>query len=245
MIRCCPVCSASTTFLFTKDFDGDCGLRSVVYHRCTDCGFVFSPTIYGLTDAEWESANAAFHFYQHATANPTYDKGWSVRLERQTATLSHLARSGVIPTIKPWLDFACGGGHLVKLLGYERVRVLGYDPYMVPDNGIRVVTADALTHGAFDCVIATSVVEHFRGMEAFERLASLVSDTGVLVLHTSVCNRYPANPSWFYYLPVHCSFFTEDALGILANRYGFHSRTYAIGGDLHLWARSPRYFDTK
>ncbi|MES9862393.1 MAG: hypothetical protein ABW138_16300, partial [Candidatus Thiodiazotropha sp. 4PDIVS1] len=49
----------------------------------------------------------------------------------------------------------------------------------------------------------------------------------------------PRDPNWFYLLPVHTLFFTNKAMKILFNKWGFSCSLYAVDARLWLWFRQP------
>ena len=108
-----------------------------------------------------------------------------------------------------------------------------YEKYL-PD-----VTADYLTdadieRGNFGVVITTSVVEHVMEMDTLDTIANSVHpERGVFAMHTWVGETVPADPGWFYLLPVHVSFFTNEAMRILMKRWGFVASVYVV--DARMW----------
>ncbi len=50
-------------------------------------------------------------------------------------------------------------------------------------------------------LINSAMFEHIRNREHLEHVNSLVSDEGVLILHTIVCENIPKDPDWFYIMP--------------------------------------------
>lgn len=236
----CPVCSGKTVFHMVKDFKGRCDLNLVNYVQCETCGFVFSPTMYDLSEEEFMRVNASFHASFLTEADCPEDPNWLVRLKKQSIELFKLFKSGIIRSELPWLDYACGNGRLIKHLqdlGFSNI--VGYEPYMrdtIPPE-IPLITDKELQPGRFDCVISTSFLEHVRDLEVIAWMSKLVSSKGVLIFHTYVGEQIPADPNWFYLLPTHCSFFTDGALAILFERHGFKSATHVSRGNMHVWSR--------
>jgi len=236
----CKVCSSQTIFHLTKDFNGYCTLNLVVYVRCKTCGFVFSPTMYKLSEEEFMLVNASFHHLILTEADCSEDPNWLLRLKKQSIELFRLFEAGIIRSELPWLDYACGNGRLIRHLqdlGFSNI--VGYEPYMkdtiLPE--VPTIADKDLQPGRFDCVISTSFLEHVRDLAVIERMSKLVSSKGAFIFHTYVDEQIPADPNWFYLLPTHCSFFTDGALAILFERHGFKSATHIARGNMHVWSR--------
>lgn len=119
--------------------------------------------------------------------------------------LSDACKIGLLKKGK-WLDYACGDGKLSDYLkNKHNIFISNYDRYMPQQKNY--VDCDQLIPGTFDFVITTSVFEHFTLREQFDSVNTAVnSEDGVLGIHTVVCGNIPNDPSWFYFLPVHCSF---------------------------------------
>ncbi|MET0065281.1 MAG: class I SAM-dependent methyltransferase [Candidatus Thiodiazotropha sp.] len=220
----------------TKSFE--CyGLDRVNYERCTECGCVHARTLLDLSEAEWGNLCRAYHGgYRGQGVNP-HDPRASQRLDRQAEVLLALSQQGMLPTQSEWLDFGCGEGELLNRLNQSGLRVSGYDPYW--DAASHLSPADLLP-GRFPVVLNTATLEHLRDRESLDRLGSLVSDHGVLALHTLVRGEIPSDPDWFYLLPVHTLMFTNRAMSLLFEQWSFDCSLYAIEARLWLWFRQPR-----
>lgn len=227
----CPVCGHATDPFLTKDFKGDTGLGLVEYVRCTDCGFVYAPTIYRMGPEEFAALNARFHAYLDGEGSPPWDPAWETRMAAQRALLLDLA-----PELPGrWLDYACGDGRLTAGLGLD---VVGYDPYR-STAAIPLVGDDELAApGAFSCVLSTAFFEHVRDIGVIKSMASLVAPDGAFVIHTEVVTVVPRRYNWFYFLPTHCSVFTKNAFAHLAADCGFARTEYHPAADMHVWWRS-------
>jgi hypothetical protein len=107
---------------------------------------------------------------------------------------------------------------------YDRYLPLGAEGFLEDDD---------LVPGGFGLVITTSVFEHVRGVEPLDEVDRLVAADGVMALHTLVRGEVPADPDWFYFLPVHTTFFTNRALEALVHRWGYTASSYHV--DARLW----------
>ena len=74
-------------------------------------------------------------------------------------------------------------------------------------------------------------------MGTLSEIVDLVADAGVMAVHTLVRESIPPDPSWFYLLPVHCSFFTNKSMQILFDKWGFESSIYHIESRMWFWFR--------
>lgn len=232
----CIICGADTRPAFAKRFDTH-GLGSVEYGRCVACGFTFSQTHARMTPATWESLNAASHAaYQGTDADPG-DPRWRTRLEAQARVIDDAARIGLLDAEGRWLDYACGDGKLADALANHHGRMLlKYDRYM--GRGAGYLREDALAPGGFDLVVTTSVFEHLMHRADFDAIHGLVSPTGVLGIHTLVCETVPDDPTWFYLVPVHCAFHTNRSMQVLFEQWGYTSSVYVVDAQLWLWFKT-------
>jgi hypothetical protein len=232
----CLICNGAMAYYFSKTFDGF-GLAKVDYWRCSGCGFALSKTHADMTDREWAALNHEYHStYQGTDSNPD-DPRWVARLESQATVLDDAARTGLLGTQGQWLDYACGDGKLSDLLAGRGRRLLKYDRYMQRRKDY--LSEGELRPRRFGLVLTTSVFEHFTRREQFDAVEKLVAEDGVLGLHTMVCERVPADASWFYLLPVHCAFHTNKSMSILFEQWGFRSSVYHVDSRLWFWFRGP------
>ena len=232
----CEICAGTCRFDFSKRFDAF-GLDEVDYWRCHDCGFVLSRTHAGMSPERWEQLNAACHAaYQGQAANPL-DPKWKSRLAAQAKALAELAQAGLVDGAGRWVDFGCGDGSLSDLLAAEHGLRLGkYDAYMAGDAGY--FADDDLRPRNFDLLITTSVFEHLTRRGDWDRIESLVADSGAFALHTLVAERVPSDPEWFYLQPPHCAFFSNAAMDRLFRDWGYRCSIYSVEASLWVWFRS-------
>ncbi|MGD0276017.1 MAG: methyltransferase domain-containing protein [Syntrophales bacterium] len=228
----CVICNSSMAYYFSKDFNAF-GLTKVDYWRCPNCGFSMSKTHADMSVSEWTSLNHEYHStYQGKDVNPD-DLRWIARLQSQATVLGDAAIIGLLKGDGQWLDYACGDGKLSELLRNEGHTLLKYDRYMPRREDY--LNDDEINPGRFDFVLTTSVFEHFTLREQFDSVEALVSDNGVLGLHTLVCESIPCDASWFYLLPVHCSFHTNKSMSLLFEQWAYASSVYNVDSRLWLW----------
>lgn len=169
-----------------------------------------------MNESDWEKLNKSYHSYLLTDQNQD-DPNWEIRIKKQiefiTSTL-HLTNHNTI------LDFAAGKGLFSKALP----NIKNYDPYYDDPSYVRTLQP-------FDCIINTSYLEHITKYEHIESLLQNVSSC--LYMHTFCSESIPKDPSWFYLLPVHCSFYTERSINILFERFGFVDSIYNY--DARMW----------
>lgn len=228
----CLICSSKTEFYFSKIFEGY-GLGKVDYWRCTHCGFVLSKSHAEMTPEAWSRLNFEYHAtYQGTETNPD-DLKWLARLVKQADMLERATRIGLLGTEDRWLDYACGDGKLPNLLQDRGLNLLKYDRYM-PAKADYLGDEDMVAH-SFDFVLATSVFEHLTQRHHFDAIADLIAPQGVMGLHTLVREEIPADPSWFYLLPVHCAFHTNRSMQLLFRQWGYSCSVYDLESTFWLW----------
>lgn len=231
----CPICQSAMEFSFQKRFEVF-DLGNVDYEACDGCGFTLSRTHASMPEDEWRDLNERYHRgYQGMAHNPD-DPRWIDRLRVQAYVIRDLAELGLLDRQAPWLDYACGDGKLADLARKDGLELAKFEPYMSGDQGY--LPSSALVAKHFGFVLSTSVIEHLRTRDELDRINALVSDDGVLGLHTVVCERIPRDPGWFYLLPVHCAFHTNRSMEALFRQWGYTTSLYNVEARLWLWFRS-------
>lgn len=226
----CLICHQPTQYFFHKNFD-NYNLGRVEYYKCVNCGFVHSETHRLLDDRSWSVLNYNCHLsYQNSNENID-DPRWLERLQAQAHALSDSADLGLLAIDGDWLDYACGDGKLSALLKHKK-NLIKYDKFMRKSD---YLDTTELNPGRFDFVITTSVFEHLLHREDFNFINSLVSNQGVMGLHTLVRENVPCDPNWFYLLPTHCAFHTNKSMSILLAQWGYIESIYNFEAKLWLF----------
>jgi hypothetical protein len=239
----CKCCGGAAHLVGAVDFNKNCaddsGARtprsgaSIPYHRCADCGFLFTGAFDAFTHDDFRR-----HIYNadYAAVDPHYAE------LRPTANAAMIARcfDDVKDRISV-LDYGGGNGRLERELrraGFADVRT--YDPF-VPESSQR---PDRL----FNLVVAFEVAEHaHRPLETFADMTSLLAPDGLLVFSTLVQTEQTQREGlqWWYVAPRngHVSLYTTDALVILGRRLGV--RFGSADQNLHVMFRQMPTFAAK
>jgi hypothetical protein len=212
----CLICNEETLLFFHKDFNQN-GLKRVDYHKCNNCGFVYSKTHYLMDEKAWTELNHCHVEYQGTDYN-WHDPRWLERLQAQTKILKDCCDLDLLSVDGKWLDYACGDGKLSDLLKGQK-ELFKYDKFMSKSNGY--LGDKEINSSQFDFVITTSVFEHFTKRKNFDFVHSLVADDGVMGLHTLVREDVPNDPEWFYLSSNHCAFHTNKSMSLLLEQWGY------------------------
>ena len=230
------ICQGEMIYYFTKDFTkyNLTQLQKSDYFICKKCGFVASKTIFEMDKSQWEALNSEYHGdYLKGSPIMQDDANWQSRLKRQADEIDFLVRQNQIQKGN-WVDWGCGGGDLADHLRHKGLEINKYDAY------VNYMTHEQLLSKKYEFVISTSVLEHIRDLSPYDEMVKLLSDNGVLGVHTLVREEIPQNPDWFYLLPVHCAFYSNQSMKILFHRYGFKSSLYHPESRLWFWFKNNR-----
>jgi len=233
----CMICGGASQPWATKNFLGECGLGRVDYRTCTVCGFGFSAWHREMTPPEWNYLNDRYH--ASALANLAHEGGtdedpkWAERLFAQANVITALWQAGLIPNDLPACDHGSGWGILSDILQTRDIELGRHEPHM-RRRGVVYLEEHDLRPGGFGLVTSTAVFEHLLTLDDLDAIANLVEpNRGVLAVHTWIGPAMPRDPAWFYLLPVHVSFFTDQSIRILMDRWGFKASVYLP--DVQLW----------
>jgi 2-polyprenyl-6-hydroxyphenyl methylase/3-demethylubiquinone-9 3-methyltransferase len=233
----CKCCNAEAPFLGMVDFNKSCEDRRgprpfppsdvmVPYHRCPNCGFIFTDYC-----DDWTPADFTARIYNDEYSKADYDANI---VNGVTATISyangrqlagHLA--GAQHRIR-LLDFGAGGnpGNMGQALIDAGFRVTSYEPYFAAD-ATRI-------EGRFDVIYAIEVFEHCPDVMAMaEFIGDHLTEHGLLYFST-LLHPHPSPDdvlsSW-YIAPRngHISIFSLPAITILFRAVGINIVQSAFG----------------
>jgi hypothetical protein len=210
---------------------------TVEYYQCENCGFCLSKTHALMSPEIFSRVNNIFHGSYHNTNVCPDDLHWKERLKEQSDLIADLYKIGLLDTSKPWLDYACGDGFLSNQLAlHHQLHLEKYDRY--EPNTIGYLTDQNLIPQSFNFVVTTSVFEHLTKREHFDEINSLVSENGVMGLHTMVRETIPCDPAWFYLLPVHCAFHTNKSMSLLFDQWEYQCSVYHVESRIWFWFKT-------
>lgn len=218
----CLICSGDMAYFFSKHFDNEDDLGKADYYRCAACGFSACKNHYEMSDTEWVRLNTTWHHRNNLRTDNPWNR--SQRHFNQALMLHLLKKHGIVPTGR-WLDYASGQGGLSSQLDHHfAIRMDSFDRYVKPES-FPIPESD-LVKGGFELVSNTAMFEHVRDRRTLDEIESYVATDGCLALHTLVRGEIPSDPEWMYLLPVHCSFFTNHAMSILMQQWGYTCSIY-------------------
>jgi len=226
----CKICSSTTELYFEKQFVYY-GFETK-YMRCTNCGFVTSSAHEEMSQDTWEKVNYKYHNSYHGSCLSPDDKRWGIRIQKQAQLIAMLHSNGLLREGN-YVDYGSGDGKLSKQLRPKGIKLLRYD-LVHYDKDDYCIDLPQLESRKYQLITLTSVIEHLRTYKEIEDIFSLVAENGCLAIHTFISTTsIPNDSSWFYLLPVHCAFHTNQSMKILAKRFGF--TTCAYNYDARMW----------
>jgi len=219
---------ASGPLPFCKICDSPCRLfgnavvlrkHDVRYFRCTACGFIQTEQPYWLEEA-------------YSSAIARQDVGAMQRnLVNREVTSAVLTL--LFPKVSQALDFGAGHGVFVRLM-----RDRGFDFYWSDLHASNDYARgfEYQEGGRYDFLTAFEVLEHLE--DPVPELSKLMAlSSAVLVSTTLVPPGTSRVSDWWYFVPStgqHISFYTPEALQVLAKRFG---RVLLSSGEYHLFAK--------
>lgn len=225
----CMICESEMEYYFSKtyskhpfdQFMRDVG--TVDFQKCRNCGFVISKTHVDLNPDRWAKLNSEFHNYFEDPKNRLEDN--QPPYLEQAMMLLLLGSHGIVD-VTDMVDYAAGYGTLSRLLrNYFKIHLPIFDPYV--QNGDRDRYIRECDLRKYKTVVNSAMFEHALSRDDIDRVNDLVDSDGCLILHTVVCETVPRDPEWFYLRPpVHSAFYTNKSMGILMDRWGYHSSIY-------------------
>lgn len=222
----CIICDGNTKYFFTKEYDSKYShmLTSSIFSKCENCGFTFSNTLFNMDDNIWNKLNEDFHLFLE---NPKDDSNINQPPYIEQANMLNILINNDIIN-RNMIDYAGGMGTLSKILNrYFNIDLPVYDPYIkdIEDSSVMYMDSSNLTK--VDVLINSALFEHIRSIDDLNDINSLVSDSGVMIIHTVICEDIPEDPNWFYFTPpVHCAIHSNKSMGILMKNWGYVSSIY-------------------
>lgn len=178
-----------------------------------------------MTPEEWSQLNMSWHHYFENNIDVKVSN--SPPYAEQALALSILSKNGILE-LSDTLDYAAGYGTLSKFIKkYFDKEIKIFDQY-VKSNADDLVYVAEKDLKKYQLVINSAMFEHVLNREGLDEVNNLVAVDGVLMLHTVICERIPADPDWFYLAPmVHTAFHTNKSMAILMEQWGYASSIYS------------------
>jgi hypothetical protein len=226
----CIICQHESDFLTRTSYENryEDVLNGADMHKCRNCGFGFSKTLFDMDQGKWEELNLLFHRkieYNHDPKGnykrrqpPYYEQAFLIKV---------LSLHGVVD-LDSMVDFGGGVGTLERILfSYYDISIPIYDPYMRDDgDGDASVT---YINDLRKCrtVYNSAYFEHIKSRDDLDIVNDSVDNEGSMMIHTVVCENIPDDPNWFYFKPpVHSAFHTNKSMGILMEQWNYMSSLY-------------------
>ena len=186
---------------------------------------MISQTHREMNQTQWEQLNTSWH--HHFEQNPETNTTNQPPYADQALALILLSNNDVT-NIDDALDYAAGYGTMAKVLKkYFSKSIFIYDKY-VQDNHNHLSYVEEKNLKKYKLVINSAMFEHVLERENLDYVNNLVDSDGVLMLHTVVCEKVPADSNWFYLTPmVHTAFHTNKSMNILMEQWGYSDSIYS------------------
>ncbi len=205
---------------------------SVSYHRCRQCGFLFSDFLDG-----WSRDRLSRELYNadYVRVDPEIAEVRPARVADLVTRMFGAARTAIRV-----LDYGGGDGALArKLAACGFADVTSADPFF---------GSDTLSADAVDLMLCVEVIEHLTIPDAaFAAARAAIKPDGVVFFTTVLQPSEPAPPGldWWYVAPRngHVSLHTAASLRLVTARHGLELAS--INDTLHLaWRGTPRFAAT-
>jgi len=225
----CLVCNSLANYFFDKKYNPYPGCNFVNslyvrYYKCKTCGFTFSQTHQEMEKSDWIELNNSWH---HAFESGLFGSDINQPPYANMAMATKILSVAGLINMSNSIDYAAGYGSFAKILKkYFNENIYKYDPYITGDKDEFYIETENLKR--YDFVANSAMFEHILSRADIDSVDSLVSDTGVMMLHTQVRQDIPCDPTWFYLEPhVHSAFFTNKAMAILMEQWGYGASLYS------------------
>lgn len=235
----CKICAGRATLFDVVDFGKSCaapnvyprGLQGipVYYHRCEECGFIFTEQFDRFGDEEWREK---VYNLEYRDVDPEYEE---IRPRRNAHFIELLLRGRRNTTIG--FDFGGGNGRTSHLLQQHGWCFDCADPF-----GATTLRPDRLQK--YNVATAFEVFEHL--IDPVAALAAIVgkmsASAPLIVIGTGTSDGKlddTSRLSWWYAAPRngHVSLYSKRSLSVLAQRFEFGC--HSLSGGFHFLTRGP------
>lgn len=188
----CKICGFKTEKLI---------INSILYHRCTNCGFLRKDEKHLLDD------NEEFERYQKHNNNDenyvSYQRNFYLQIEQYL--------------FNDVLDFGCGDNHVLSSIIKENgFNSYFYDLYFYND--------ETIFSKLYDVIILEEVIEHIENpLFLLKRLIEMLKVDGKIIIRTNMLKDTINLNSWWYLRDTtHISFFTYHSFLICSQLLGMN-----------------------
>jgi hypothetical protein len=216
----CKCCGSEAKLFGVADFNHHCSEGAqvldpigvpVYYHRCRNCGFMFTGAFDKFTQDDFARL---IYNAQYALVDPEYA---DARPRRYAAMIAQYF--GRTPNLRI-LDYGGGNGILgdfLRALGFKSVQT--YDPF--------VPKFSRPPEGKFDLIVSFEVAEHTpKPSETFADMERFMDDAGMIFFSTKIQPTAieQLGMKWWYIGPRngHVSFYTRQALASVTGPLGLN-----------------------
>ncbi len=192
----CKVCGGNAALHGVVDFNKSCEIDKglalplrgipVWYHRCPDCGFLFTAQFDDWTADDWRRE---VYNDEYRTVDPDYISG-----DRARANAALILDAHSRTPIGAMLDYGGGDGYLAAYLRDKGLDATSFDP---------LLDAAPPPQGTFGLVTAFEVFEHTATpIETARDALAFLRPDGVLLFSTLTCDGLaPQKTDWAYLAP--------------------------------------------
>ena len=232
----CPVCKQTRFSLFLEVKDHFLSGENFIIQQCDACGFRF------VNPRPVKSEIGRYYQSDDYISHGVKRRDLVSRVYRLARIFSIRHKFSIVKKYcKPGsvLDIGCGTGEFLAYCRSKGFQVSGVEPneqarnFAKDENKIPVagqLDSSAGGAGSFNCITMWHVLEHVHELdETIGQIKRLLSPGGVFIAAVPNSNSWDAvkyGPYWAAYdVPRHLYHFTEPAMRMLAEKWGFEVKT--------------------
>lgn len=235
----CKCCGQRSISLGSVDFSKSCEDRRkaplpltgipVHYHRCTSCGFIFTPHCDNFSAADF---TREIYNDDYVKVDPDY-----LKIRPKASAEICLKLFGHARDKTEVLDYGSGSGLMADLLNAQGFNVRNYDPFATANN--------KRPNGKFDVITSFEVLEHTADpLLTCDLMQKSAKSNGIILFSTLV--QPPTietlKLSWWYIAPRngHISIYTKRSLELVWAELGY--KFVSLNDNLHVaYRKVPKF----